>query len=116
MRLGAGGGAVCSPEPGTFNHAAGSYSYTVTDANGCTATASGTISEPAALTASATVTSPILCNGGNATLTVSAAGGTAPYTGTGTFNHAAGSYSYTVTDANGCTATASGTISEIGRA
>src|SRR5262249_52333341 len=54
----------------------------------------------------------ILCNGGNSTVTVSAAGGHTPYTGTGTFSHAAGTYSYTVTDAKGCTATTTGTITE----
>jgi hypothetical protein len=32
-------------------------------------------------------------------------GGKAPYTGTGTFNVTAGTYTYTVTDANGCSAT-----------
>ena len=54
----------------------------------------------------------ILCHGGNSTVTVSATGGTAPYTGTGTFSHAAGTYSYTVTDANSCTSTTTGTITE----
>jgi hypothetical protein len=41
---------------------------------------------------------------------VSASGGTPGYTGTGTFSHGAGTYSYTVTDANGCTATTTGTV------
>jgi hypothetical protein len=36
-------------------------------------------------------------------VTVSASGGTEPYTGTGTFTKTAGNYSFTVTDANGCT-------------
>jgi hypothetical protein len=43
-------------------------------------------------------------------VTVSATGGTPGYTGTGTFSHAAGTYSYTVTDANSCTATTTGTV------
>jgi len=61
---------------GTFSHAAGTYSYTVTDANGCTATTTGTITEPTALTASSSATA-ILCNGGSSTVTVSATRGTA---------------------------------------
>jgi hypothetical protein len=96
---------------GSFTHAAGAYSYTVTDANGCTAVASGTITEPTALVASASA-GTIACNGGTTSLTVSANGGTAPFTGTGTFTVSAGPYSYTVTDANGCTSIASGTITE----
>src|SRR5207249_12194200 len=52
------------------------------------------------------------CNGGNAVVTGSADGGTPGYTGTGTFNHAAGTYSYTVTESNSCTATTTGTITQ----
>ncbi|MFM1810680.1 MAG: hypothetical protein RLZZ382_1905, partial [Bacteroidota bacterium] len=54
----------------------------------------------------------ILCNGGSSTVTVTAAGGTAPYTGTGTYTVTAGTYSYTVTDANGCTYTVIVTVNE----
>src|SRR5439155_1316393 len=54
--------------------------------------------------------SPILCHGGNSTVTVSASGGLMPYSGTGTFSHSAGAYSFTVTDANSCTATTTGNI------
>ncbi|MFZ4105945.1 hypothetical protein, partial [Flavobacterium sp.] len=71
---------------GSFTNPAGAYSYTVTDANGCTSPATGTISQPAALVASGS-TSDILCNGGNSTVIVSATGGTAPYTGTGSFTN-----------------------------
>jgi hypothetical protein len=84
----------------------GSYSVTVTDANGCTATTSVIITQatPLALTVSS---STIACYGGNATVTVSATGGTPAYTGTGTYTVTAGSYSYTVTDANSCNAVTS---------
>ena len=84
---------------------AGSYSVLITDATGCNATASVTITQPTALVASVNITTPIACNGGNAVVTVSATGGTGAYTGTGTFTVAAGNYTYTVTDANGCTKT-----------
>ncbi|HPH86133.1 MAG TPA: T9SS type A sorting domain-containing protein, partial [Ferruginibacter sp.] len=52
------------------------------------------------------------CNGGSATVTVSATGGTAPYTGTGTFTVNAGTFNYTVTDAAGGSSTASVTVSQ----
>lgn len=89
---------------------AGTYNYTITDAKGCTATTSVTInaSDFAVTSTSGTIT----CNGGTTTVTVNATGGTAPYTGTGTFTVSAGDYSFIVTDANGCSSTVSGTISE----
>ncbi len=111
VTVSATGGTAPYTGTGTFTRTAGAYSYTVTDANGCTSVTTGTISQPTALVAAAT-TSAILCNGGNSTVVVSATGGTAPYTGTGTFTRTAGAYSYTVTDANGCTNTVSGTISQ----
>src|SRR5439155_1495459 len=96
---------------GTFSVPAGTYSYTVTDHNGCMSTTTGDITEPSTVVASSSNTA-ILCQGGNSTVTVSATGGTAPYTGTGTFSVPAGTYSYTVTDANSCTSTTTGTITE----
>ena len=50
---------------------AGTYSVIVTDANGCTATTSVTITQPAALVASS-IKGAISCNGGTTTVTVSA--------------------------------------------
>jgi uncharacterized repeat protein (TIGR01451 family) len=95
------------------------FTYTVTDANSCTATASVNITQPTALTPSASATS-IACNGGHSTVTVTASGGTAPYTATGGQSFGAGgsatydvtvsgtkqTFTYTVTDANSCSATA----------
>jgi hypothetical protein len=55
--------------------------------------------------------SDIPCGGGDVSVTVSASGGTAPYTGTGIFTvTSAGTYSYIVTDANGCVNSASVTV------
>src|SRR5947208_995099 len=71
--------------------------------NGCTATTTGDISQPDALTASSSNTA-ILCHGGSSTVSVSASGGTQPYSGTQSFTHGAGTYSVTVTDDDGCTA------------
>ena len=73
-----------------------------------------TIIEPAALVATCSVVSNVTCNGGSdGSASVSASGGVGPYTGEGTFTGlSAGTYSYTVTDASGCTATCSVTITE----
>jgi gliding motility-associated-like protein len=100
---------------------AGNYTVTVTDANTCITTATVAITQPPALTASATST-PVLCNGGNTgTATVTAAGGVTAYTynwtpsgGTGTTAPAltAATYTCTVTDANGCTITATTTVTQ----
>ncbi len=54
---------------------------------------------------------PIICNGGTTVVTISATGGTPPYTGTGIFTVAAGSYTYTVTDNLGSVKSTSLTIS-----
>lgn len=92
--------------------AAGSYSVTVTDANGCSGTVAATVSEPNALSASNTTQDEINGNDGSINITVS--GGTAPYTyswtGPNGFTSTnedpsgleSGDYDVTVTDANGC--------------
>jgi gliding motility-associated-like protein len=96
------GGTVPYTGTGTFNVTAGTYTYTLIDANGCTATTTITVTQPAVLNATATIINPILCNGGNATVQVSATGGTLPYSGDGLFTVVAGNYTYLVSDANGC--------------
>ncbi len=101
---------------------AGTYTINVTDANGCTATASGTITQPTALTAAITNTGNVTCFGNSdGTLTVTPAGGSPAYTyawapsggnaATAT-NLSAGTYTITITDANGCSATTSGTVTQ----
>jgi hypothetical protein len=102
---------------------AGTYSITVTDANGCLATASVTITQPAALTATIGASTNVSCSGGNnGSATVSGGGGTSPYfyswsdansqTTAAASGLSAGTYTITVTDANSCTATASVTITQ----
>lgn len=59
------------------NLSAGTYSCTITDANGCTDTISATINEPTPVLANITPDTTI-CIGGTATLVASAAGGTGP--------------------------------------
>jgi len=100
------------------NLAAGTYSVTVSNRNGCTVTATAEITEPAALVATANAT-PVSCEGmTDGTATIIADGGTAPYnynwsndsTGFSIENLAAGIYGYSVTDDNGCQTTGSVTI------
>ncbi len=112
------GGGTNAAESGLSS---GSYTITVTDNSGCTATASATITEPPVLSTSASVKSNVNCNGGNnGGVTSSTSGGTSPYTyswtGGGTnaseTGLTAGSYTITVTDNNGCSATASSIITQ----
>jgi Bacterial lectin/HYR domain/Secretion system C-terminal sorting domain/Ricin-type beta-trefoil lectin domain-like/SprB repeat/Lectin C-type domain len=89
----------------------GTYTVSVTDANGCKANTSVVVSQPTVLVAASNA-GTIACNGGTTTVTVAATGGTAPYTGVGIFTKGAGTWPFTVTDKNGCTATTSVTIGQ----
>ena len=102
------------------NLAAGTYSVTITDSNGCGLTRTYTINEPSELNATVAGTDAD-CNGSaTGTATVTATGGVAPYTylwSNGRVTRTvtgltAGSYSVTITDANNCTTAASVDIDE----
>ncbi|WP_185155649.1 putative Ig domain-containing protein [Rudanella paleaurantiibacter] len=124
--LTASGGGNYRWEDGSTNairsvSSAGTYSVTVTAANGCTATASVTISEDKTLPAvSLSASGTVTCANPTVTLTASPAGqGTYRFTGPGlnqsgaanTATVAAGGvYMVTVTAANGCTASATTTV------
>ena len=99
---------------------AGDYDVLVTDANGCQATLSVPITAPAPLTVNGLVSvmngSNVSCAGGSdGSIDLTIAGGTGPYSTT--WSHgpttedlaglSAGSYDVDVLDANGCSATAS---------
>src|SRR5574343_73583 len=100
----------------------GVWTCTVTDANGCTTTRNFTITQPTALVLTAASQTNVSCNGGsNGSATVGVSGGTTPYTYSwspsgGTAATAsglsAGTYTVTVTDANGCSGTQSFTITQ----
>ncbi len=100
---------------------AGSYTISVTDANGCTVTATVVINQPPAIRDSVAITVNVLCNGGNTgSATAGVKGGTAPYTYTWSNGEgvakdsllAAGTYTLIVKDANGCKDSTNATITQ----
>jgi gliding motility-associated-like protein len=100
------------------NLLAGTYTVTVTDANGCTATTTVTITQPgSAVTITATAQN-ILCLNGTGSVSSTPNGGVSPYTFSWTnsantqniTNLQAGSYTVTVQDANGCSANATAVV------
>ena len=100
---------------------AGTYNVTITDANGCSGSTSVTITQPAAFTALVGIDSNVTCNGfSDGGATASASGGTPPYsyswnntaTTASITGVTAGTYTVTITDASGCTASNSGTITQ----
>ena len=122
------GSAMVSPSGGTMpylviwsngtstttasNLAAGNYTVTVTDENGCVETGNVSLTAPPALNLSVSQQTNVFCNGAaSGSATVAASGGTPTYIytwsngGTGAIqnNLAEGTYTVTVTDDNGCT-------------
>lgn len=110
---------------------AGAYTVTVTDANGCTVTDSETLTQPTAIAVTSTLSnyngSNISCNGeDDGSVTLSVSGGLSGYDftwdGPGSFtstsqnlsNIAAGVYTVSVEDANGCLETETFNISQPG--
>ncbi len=100
---------------------AGSYSVTITDLNGCTATITVPVSQPESVLSASYIVTNVACNSGNTgAINITPSGGTAPYTfnwggGVTTEDRAgltAGSYSVTITDLNGCTATITVAVSQ----
>ena len=106
--------------------ASGSYTVTVTNSFGCTATLTKEINQPTILQIAGTVTNVTTLGGSNGQINIMASGGTSPYTydwsndGPDTpdndpedlTNLASGNYTVTVSDAHNCTQTASYQVSE----
>jgi gliding motility-associated-like protein len=101
---------------------AGTYTVTVTDANGCTSVQTVVITQPPAMSSTVSST-PAQCGSNNGTATVTVTGGVLPYTyfwspSGGTSSNATGlpggNYTVTVTDANGCTQTVTVSVTSTG--
>lgn len=83
-------------------YAAGTYTAVISDAVGNQTQVQATVGQPEPVLITSAF-APIACFGGTTEVTVTASGGTAPYTGTGVFAASAGEQNFTVTDAQGCT-------------
>ena len=110
------------------NLANNSYSVTVTDVNGCSGTATYTVSQPNVLSSNAPILQNIGCNPSppaTGAITAQVSGGTTPYTynwtevtnpqnftGVTISNLQPDTYNLTVTDANGCTTAATYQITQ----
>jgi hypothetical protein len=106
-----GGVGTITTSPSNINLLSGTYTFTATDANGCNTTTSVTINtQPTAVSITASA-GTILCNNGTANISLSASGGNgAIATSPTNTNLSAGTYTFTATDANGCTSTVSATL------
>ena len=106
-----GGTAPYTVSPSTLGLPVGPHQFTVTDANGCETTASVEITEPAALIATITSSKGTsFCFGETSTLTASEGTSYLWNTGATTASisvNTSGTYSVTVTNANGCEANTS---------
>jgi hypothetical protein len=104
---------------------AGTYSVTITDSNGCSKTVTGiTVTQPAALSLTASASAILCYGGGNSTITATGGGGVAPlqyslnggtYQSGNTFSNVSPSttsYTVTVKDALGVTKSTSVTVSQ----
>ncbi len=100
---------------------AGDYSFTLTDANGCSISETITINSDAAALTVTLNTTDANCSGDNGAISImEIVGGTAPYdtlwsTGSSAANLSdllPGNYSVSITDANGCVGTASAMIND----
>lgn len=102
------------------NLTAGTYSATVTDANGCEISATATVAEPLPFTpVSVAVQNPVCPGEASGVATATITGGTAPYTynwsngatGSQVQSLAPGAYTVSVSDANNCPTT--GTVNVV---
>lgn len=104
------------------NLLAGTYTATVTDANGCPTSIAVIVDQPAVLTSTISAISNAVCFNGTGNASVAVSGGTAPYsyswttnpvqTGSTAMNIIAGTYTVSITDAKGCTTQNSVTITQ----
>ena len=102
------------------NLASGNYELTITDSNGCTFSSTYTVTTPNELILTGTVVNNLCADANQGSIDLIINGGTGPYaiswgngnTSEDLFNLLSDTYNVTVTDANGCSATASFEIIE----
>jgi uncharacterized repeat protein (TIGR01451 family) len=98
----------------------GTYQVTVSDGVNADIITSITVTQPAAALSAVAVSTNPLCFGGSGSINLTPSGGTAPYTYLWSNGSAAedlvslgnGTYTVTVTDANGCTTTTAATVTQ----
>jgi hypothetical protein len=97
-------GVIGTWNPTTINTLVnGTSTYIFTPSSGtCNSTTNVIVEVTPLPIVTTTLTTPVNCNGNNGVVTVTASGGTPPYTGTGNFNVTAGYYEYLIIDHNGC--------------
>ncbi|MBO3700903.1 SprB repeat-containing protein, partial [Roseivirga sp. E12] len=96
------------------------YGVTITDANGCSTFRNYVITQPTALIVTESINDVACFGDGNGSIDISVSGGIAPYTYSWSSgettqdltNLSGGSYTLTVTDANGCQAVNTYTVNE----
>lgn len=113
---------VSSTLPTISNLTAGVYTVNVTDQNGCAKSISLPVTQPTLLASSLSSSVNPICFGGDGAASVSVTGGSIPYsyswstspsqTGSTAQNILAGTYTATITDANGCVTTSSVSITQ----
>jgi hypothetical protein len=103
------------------NLTTGTYKVVVTEAGGCKDSLTITITEPSNILSSSTTITNALCNANSdGSVVLSVVGGTSPYTYLWSNNETAkdisglvaGTYTVTITDANGCTTSNLATVTE----
>jgi hypothetical protein len=100
----------------------GTYTLTLTDAQGCVTTNTSIVTQPPAMLLTPTITN-VVCSGSNSgAISVAVAGGLAPYTyfwpqsnqtTASITNIPIGTYSVTVTDSKGCQVSANYTVTQL---
>lgn len=116
------GGVVWQPGNSFTGLAAGTYNVFYRSANGCTGSQIVNITQPAALLATTTIKAVRCFGENNGNISVTTSGGMAPYQfsingginwqSSNQFNTAAGNYTITIKDANGCITTRNVVVTE----
>lgn len=91
---------------------AGEYTLTVTDGDGAQESETIVLIAPTEINLNVSIVTPVICNGDNATVQITASDGVEPYSGDGAQSLPAGTHTITVEDGNGCSVSEEITITE----